>query len=96
MAIQLTTSTIQYDSSKPIRESIRAAGRLTVTTVSAICESAELTRDVLVLARETLKESLIDARIDSYKAEIRGLTELHALELEYQKTLAKLQGDTNV
>lgn len=91
MAITLSTSTVSYDSTKPIRESIRATGRFAVTSVSSLCEGAELARDILILARETLKESLIDARIDSRKAEIAGLTELHKLELEYQRTLASLQ-----
>ncbi len=91
MAFQLTTTSIEYDSSKPIRETIRASGRFAVTTVASACEGAELTRDILVLARETLKESLIDARIDARTAEIAGLTKLHKLEQEYQQTLASLQ-----
>jgi hypothetical protein len=91
MAIQLTTSTTSYDQSRPVRETIRATGRLAVTSVASACEGAELVRDVLILARETLKESVIEARIDARTAEIAGLTKLHQLEVEYQATLASLQ-----
>ena len=92
MAFQLTSTTsIEYDSSKPIRETIKATGRLAVTAASVLCESAELTRDVIILARLTLKESLIEASIDTRTAEIAGLTKLHEQELEYQATLASLK-----
>ena len=91
MAIQLIPTTTQYDQARPVRETIRATGRFAVTSASALCEGAELTRDILILARETLKESIIEARIDSKTAEIAGLQQLNALELEYQATLASLQ-----
>ena len=91
MAFQLTSTTVEYNSNKPIKETIKATGRFAVTSASVLCEGAELTRDILILARETLKESVIEARIDARRAEISGLTELHQLELEYQQTLASLQ-----
>ena len=91
MAIQLIPTTVEYDQSRPVKETIRASGKFIVTSASVLCEGAELVRDVLVLSRETLKESVIEARIDARQAEIVGLTKLHALELEYQATLATLQ-----
>ena len=95
MAIELISTQVDYNPNKPIKETIKATGRFAVTSASVLCEGAELTRDILILARETLKESVIEARIDARRAEIAGLTELHTLELEYAATLAKLQGDTN-
>ena len=85
------TSTVSYDDTRPVRETVRATGRFAVTAASVACETAELTRDVVILARETLKESVIEAKIDAKKAEINGLKELHQLELEYQQTLASLK-----
>ena len=85
------TSTVSYDDTRPVRETVRATGRFIVTSASVACEGAELARDVVVLARETLKESVIEAKVDAKKAENTGLKELYALELEYQQTLASLK-----
>ena len=85
------TSTVSYDETRPVRETIKASGRFLVTAGSVACESAELARDVVILARETLKESVLEAKVDAKKAEIKGLTELHQLEIEYQQTLASLK-----
>ena len=89
--LDLTSTAVAYDSNKPIRETIRATGRLAVNGVAGACEGIELARDVIVLARETLRESVIEAKVDSRKAEIKGLKELHQLEKEYQQTLAALK-----
>ena len=91
MAITLTTTSTQFDSSKPIRETIKASGRTIVTGANAICNGIALVDDMFVLARLTLEESLIEARVDAKRAEIVGLTELHKRELEYQATLASLK-----
>ena len=91
MAITLTTTSTTYDSSKPIRETIRATGRTVVTGANALCNGIAVVDKIFVLAGLTLEESLIEARVDAKRAEIRGLTELHKLELEYQATLASLQ-----
>lgn len=95
MAIVLTSTQVDYNPNKPIKETIKATGRFAVTSASVACEGAEMARDIIILARHTLAESIIEAKVDSKKAEIKGLTELHELELEYAATLAKLQGDTN-
>ena len=89
--LDLTSNKVSYDDTKPIKETIKASGRFLVTAGSVACESAELTRDVVILARETLRESVIEAKVDAKKAEINGLKELHQLELEYQQTLASLK-----
>ena len=87
----LVTNQVPFDSNKPIRETIRATGRTVVTGANAICNGIALVDDMFVLARLTLEESLIEARVDAKRAEIVGLTELHKLELEYQATLASLK-----
>ena len=89
--LDLTSNKVSYDDTKPIKETIKASGRFAVTAASVACETAELTRDVVILARETLKESVIEAKIDAKKAEINGLKELHQLEKEYKATLDSLK-----
>ena len=91
MAFQLTTTSTQYDSSKPIRETIKATGRTIVTGANAICNGIAVIDKMFVLASLTLEESVIEARMEARRAEIASLTELHKLELEYQATLAKLK-----
>ena len=91
MNLDLTLNKVSYDDTKPIKETIRATGRLAVNGVAGACEGIELARDVIVLARETLRESVIEAKVDARKAEINGLKELHQLEKEYKATLASLK-----
>ena len=82
------TSQIAFDQSRPVRETIRATGRTVVTGANAICNGIGLVDDVLVLARETIKESLIDAKVDAMTAELNGLDKIAELEA---KLLAKRQ-----
>lgn len=76
----LVTNQVPFDSSKPIRETIRATGRTVVTGANAVCNAIALIDDVLVLARETIRESLIDAKIDSMTAELNGMQTIAELE----------------
>lgn len=76
----LVTNQLQFDASKPIRETIRATGRTVVTGANAVCNAIALIDDVLVLARETIRESLIDAKIDSMTAELNGMQTIAELE----------------
>lgn len=82
------TSQIAFDQSRPVRETIRATGRTVVTGANAICNGIALVDDVIVLARETIKESLIDAKVDAMTAELNGLDKIAELEA---KLLAKRQ-----
>ena len=76
----LVTNQVPFDSNKPIRETIRATGRTVVTGANAICNGIALVDDVIVLARETLRESLIEARVDAMTAELNGLDQIAELE----------------
>ena len=89
MAI-INSNPIQYDQTRPIRETIRATGRLAVTGVSVACETAELTRDIVLMARATIQESLIEAQIDAKKAELAGIAELAELEKQLKAKQAEL------
>ena len=84
------TSQVPFDSSRPVRETIRATGRTVVTGANAICNGIGLVDDVLVLARETLKESLIDARVDAMTAELEGLDKIASLEAKLSAKRAEL------
>jgi hypothetical protein len=76
----LVTNQIQFDQSRPVRETIRATGRTIVTGANAICNGIALVDDVIVLAREAIRESLIEARIDAMTAELEGLDKVADLE----------------
>lgn len=76
----LVTNQIQFDQSRPVRETIRATGRTVVTGANAICNGIALVDDIIVLARETIRESLIEARVDAMTAELEGLDKVADLE----------------
>jgi hypothetical protein len=76
----LVTNQVPFDQSRPVRETIRATGRTIVTGANAICNGIALCDDVIVLARETIRESLIEARVDAMTAELNGLDQIAELE----------------
>ena len=84
------TSQVSFDSSRPVRETIRATGRTVVTGANAICNGIGLVDDILVLARETIKESLIDAKVDAMTAELEGLDKIADLEKKLADKRASL------
>ena len=87
----LVTNQIQFDSNKPIRETIRATGRTVVTGANAVCNGIALVDDVIVLARETIRESLIEAKIDSMTAELEGMQAIAELEARLAQKRAELK-----
>jgi len=87
----LVTNQIQFDSNKPIRETIRATGRTVVTGANAVCNAIALCDDVIVLARETIRESLIEAKIDSMTAELNGMQTIAELQQKLALKRAELQ-----
>ena len=87
----LVTNQVQFDSNKPIRETIRATGRTVVTGANAICNGIALVDDVIVLARETIRESLIEAKIDSMTAELEGMQAIAELEARLAQKRAELK-----
>ena len=86
----LVTNQVQFDSNKPIRETIRATGRTIVTGANAICNGIALVDDVIILARETIRESLIEAKIDSMQAELEGMQAIAELEARLAQKRAEL------
>lgn len=76
----LVTNQVPFDQSRPVRETIRATGRTIVTGANAVCNGIALVDDVIVLARETIRESLIEARVDAMTAELNGLDVIADLE----------------
>ena len=87
----LVTNQIQFDQSRPVRETIRATGRTVVTGANAICNGIALVDDVIVLARETIRESLIEAKIDSMTAELEGMQAIAELEARLAQKRAELK-----
>lgn len=87
----LVTNQVQFDSNKPIRETIRATGRTVVTGANALCNGIALVDDVIVLARETIRESLIEARVDAMTAELNGLDQIADLQAKLEAKRAELK-----
>lgn len=50
--------------------------------VSTFVDTIDLSRDIIKLARLSLKESIIEADIEAKKAELNGLDELASLQAE--------------
>ena len=88
----LVTSQVPFDQSRPVRETIRATGRTIVTGANAICNGIALVDDVIVLARESIRESLIEARVDAMTAELNGLDAIADLEAKLKAKRAQLAG----
>lgn len=86
----LVTNQVPFDSSRPVRETIRATGRTVVTGANAICNGIALVDDIIVLARETIRESLIEARVDAMTAEFNGLDQIADLEAKLALKRAEL------
>lgn len=86
----LVTNQVPFDQSRPVRETIRATGRTIVTGANAICNGIALCDDVIVLARETIRESLIEARVDAMTAELNGMDTIADLQAKLEAKRAQL------
>ena len=80
----------EYITKNPIRSSIGAIGYGTVQGINAVVDTIDLSRDIIKLARLSLKESIIEADIEAKKAELNGLDELAELQAELASKKAKL------
>ncbi len=80
----------EYITKNPIRSSIGAIGYGTVQGINAVVDTIDLSRDIIKLARLSLKESIIEADIEAKKAELNGLDELASLQAELATKKAKL------
>ena len=84
------TQSREYITKNPIRSSIGAIGYGTVQGINMVVDTIDLGRDIIKLARLSIKESVIEADIESRKAELNGLDELAKLEAELNAKKAKL------
>ena len=80
----------EYITKNPIRSSIGAIGYGTVQGINAVVDTIDLSRDIIKLARLSLKESIIEADIEAKKAELNGLDELASLQAELASKKAEL------
>ncbi len=84
MAIQLTTTEIPYDHTKPVKETFRAAGKAMAVglgTATKLLESTYLITDIVYM-------NIATTHMEEKK---EFMLRIHQLELEYQQTLASLQ-----
>lgn len=80
----------EYITKNPIRSSIGAIGYGTVQGINAVVDTIDLSRDIIKLARLSIRESIIEADIEAKKAELNGLDELAELEAQLASKKAKL------
>ena len=80
----------EYITKNPIRSSIGAIGYGTVQGINAVVDTIDLSRDIIKLARLSIRESIIEADIEAKKAELSGLDELASLQAELTAKKAKL------
>ena len=78
----------EYIQRNPIRSSIGALGYGTVQAVNVAVDSLDLTRDVLKLARLSLKSSVIEAETEALMTEIEGYDQLEELRAQLAKKKA--------
>ena len=87
---QIDRTSEAYIRANPVRASISAIGYGTVSAVQGTVEFIDLGRDVIKLARLSIRESIIEADIEAKKAELQGLDELAELESQLKAKKAKL------
>ena len=90
IGVSINHESREYITKNPIRSSIGAIGYGTVQGINMIVDTIDLGRDIIKLARLSIKESVIEADIESRKAELNGLDELAKLEAELNAKKAKL------
>lgn len=90
IGVSLNHDSREYITKNPIRSSIGAIGYGTVQGINMVVDTIDLGRDIIKLARLSIKESVIEADIESRKAELNGLDELAKLEAELNAKKAKL------
>ena len=90
IGVSINHDSREYITKNPIRSSIGAIGYGTVQGINMVVDTIDLGRDIIKLARLSIKESVIEADIESRKAELNGLDELARLEAELLAKQAKL------
>ena len=90
IGVSINHDSREYITKNPIRSSIGAIGYGTVQGINAVVDTIDLSRDIIKLARLSLKESIIEADIEAKKAELNGLDELASLQAELASKKAKL------
>ena len=90
IGVSINHDSREYITKNPIRSSIGAIGYGTVQGINMVVDTIDLGRDIIKLARLSIKESVIEADIESRKAELNGLDELARLEAELNAKKAKL------
>lgn len=90
IGVSINHDSREYITKNPIRSSIGAIGYGTVQGINAVVDTIDLSRDIIKLARLSLKESIIEADIEAKKADLNGLDELASLQAELATKKAEL------
>jgi len=73
-----------YITKNPIRSSIGAIGYGAVSSINVAVNTIDLVNDITIIAKETLKVSIIEARADALEAELESFDRLETLKKELE------------
>ena len=91
MAIVVNKESREYITKNPMRSSIGAVGFGAVQGINLAVDVLDVSRDIVKLAKLSLKESLIEAETEATKAEIKGISELEELRAELANKKASIE-----
>lgn len=74
----------EYITKNPIRSSIGAIGYGSVSAINVAVNVIDLANDVTIIAKETLKTSIIEAKEDAMKAELESFDRIEALKKQLE------------
>lgn len=87
-------TTEAYIRKNPIRSSISAIGYGTVSAINTAVNTIDLVNDVTIIAKETLKVSIIEAKADAMEAELESLDRIESLKAQLEAKKAELLKNT--
>lgn len=87
---QIDHNSEAYIKKNPIRSSIGSLGYGTVSTINLAVDTVDVCRDVVKLARLSLKESLIEAETEAMLVELEQFDRIEELKAQLAEKRAKL------
>ena len=80
--VKIDRESREYIQKNPMRSSIGAMGYGACQGINLTVDIIDMSRDVVKLAKLSLKESLIEAETEAMKAELAGRAELDSLRAQ--------------
>lgn len=90
--VKADRTSAEYIRKNPVRSTISAVGYGTVQAVNTAVNVIDLANDVTIIAKETLRVSIIEAKADAMEAELESMDRIESLKAELAKKKAELEG----